>query len=198
MGAAPRLSVRVLPAEARVAVAAPLRGRRGIVFGAEVGSRRKQGGGVVGSVTSSNGVKRFEITNLFTKGLLPVCVGRSSSDTAYSTIMPEEVGLPTCVGCTCGRDETPVQPQKKSASQVLQKKGTSSASKHYVRHIRKLTSKLHRLLTTSVCSGALCVRQNMARWPVMAYSGRRTHPECWQRLLTTSIMPVALCRLVEP
>lgn len=65
----------------------------------------------------------------------------------------------------------------------------------YGRVSLKLTSKLHRLLTTSVWPGSLCVRQNMARWPAMAYSGRRTHWGCWQRLLTTSIMPVALCRL---
>ena len=58
-----------------------------------------------------------------------------------------------------------------------------------------LTSKLHLRLTTSVIPASLWVLQNMARCPVIAYSGRRTHWGCWQRLLTTSIMPGALCRL---
>lgn len=57
------------------------------------------------------------------------------------------------------------------------------------------TSKSQRRLTTSVMLESLWVLQKIARCPAMAYSGRRKHWLCWQRLLTTSIMPGALCRL---
>lgn len=44
-------------------------------------------------------------------------------------------------------------------------------------------------------SASLWVLQNDARCPLTAYSGRRKHSGCWQRRLTTSIIPGALCPL---